>query len=214
MASINKVIIIGNLGSDPDVKSFQGGGKIANVSIATSERWTDKQTGEPREITEWHRVTFHDRLAEIVEQYLKKGSAVYVEGSLRTRKWTDKDGNDRYITEIRAQQMQMLGSRSGGGNYDNGSGYQGGANGSGNAFGNRNNYSQNNQNQDNYGQNAQNQGGQSYQNTQTPYNQAGNQTDSYPQNNAAAQSNNGANTFAGNDKMNKSEKVDDDDMPF
>lgn len=127
MASVNKVIIVGNLGADPDVRTFDNGGKIANVSIATSERWNDRQTGEPREHTEWHRVVFNNRLADIVEQYLRKGSSVYVEGSLRTRKWQDQQGIDRYSTEIRADSMQMLGSRNNnqdGGNYQSG-GYQG-----------------------------------------------------------------------------------------
>lgn len=112
MASVNKVILVGNLGADPDVKTFDNGGMIANVSIATSERWTDKQTGEMRENTEWHKVVFNDRLAQIVSQYLRKGSSVYVEGSLRTRKWTDNSGVERYITEVRAMSMQMLGGRS------------------------------------------------------------------------------------------------------
>lgn len=115
MASVNKVILVGNLGADPDVKTFQNGGKIANISIATSERWTDKNTGEQREATEWHKVVFNDRLAEIVAQYLKKGSSVYVEGSLKTRKYTDSNGIERYVTEIKAQSMQMLGSRTDGG---------------------------------------------------------------------------------------------------
>lgn len=123
MASVNKVILVGRLGQDPEVREFSNGGKIANVSIATSERWTDKQTGEPKEHTEWHRVVFNDRLADIVGQYLKKGSSVYVEGSLRTRKWTDNDGIDRYSTEIRAISMQMLGSRTDGSQSQNG--YQG-----------------------------------------------------------------------------------------
>lgn len=111
MASVNKVIIVGNLGADPDVKTFENGGMIANVSVATSERWTDKQTGEAREQTEWHRVVFNNRLAEIAQQYLRKGSSIYVEGSLRTRKWTDANGIDRYSTEVRADMMQMLGGR-------------------------------------------------------------------------------------------------------
>jgi single-strand DNA-binding protein len=113
MASVNKVIIVGNLGKDPEIRTFPSGGQIANVTIATSERWKDKQTGEPREATEWHRVVFHDRLAEIVGQYLRKGSQVYVEGSLRTRKWTDQSGVEKYSTEIRADEMKMLGSRQG-----------------------------------------------------------------------------------------------------
>lgn len=111
MASVNKVILIGALGRDPEVRSFPNGGRIANTRIATSERWKDKQSGEAREATEWHNVVFADRLAEIAEQYLRKGSAVYVEGSLRTRKWQDKDGQERYTTEIRADRMQMLSGR-------------------------------------------------------------------------------------------------------
>ena len=113
MASVNKVIIVGNLGKDPEMRSFPNGDQIANVTIATTDRWKDKASGEMKEATEWHRVAFNGRLAEIVGQYLKKGSQVYVEGSLRTRKWTDKDGVDKYTTEIRADQMQMLGSRQG-----------------------------------------------------------------------------------------------------
>ena len=113
MASINKVIIVGNLGKDPEMRSFPNGDQIANVSIATTDKWKDKTTGEMKEATEWHRINFNGRLAEIVGQYLKKGSQVYVEGSLRTRKWTDKDGVEKFTTEIRADQMQMLGSRQG-----------------------------------------------------------------------------------------------------
>ena len=113
MASVNKVIIVGNLGKDPEMRSFPNGDQIANVTIATTDRWKDKTSGEMKEATEWHRVNFNGRLAEIVGQYLKKGSQIYVEGSLRTRKWTDKDGVDKYTTEIRADQMQMLGSRQG-----------------------------------------------------------------------------------------------------
>ncbi|RCW65731.1 single-stranded DNA-binding protein [Pseudorhodoferax soli] len=113
MASVNKVIIVGNLGRDPETRTFPSGGQVCNVRIATTDRWKDKQSGEMREITEWHNVVFNDRLAEIANQYLRKGSQVYVEGSLRTRKWTDKDGNERYTTEIRADQMQMLGARQG-----------------------------------------------------------------------------------------------------
>ena len=123
MASVNKVIIVGNLGKDPEMRSFPNGDQIANVAIATTDRWKDKTSGEMKEATEWHRVNFNGRLAEIAGQYLKKGSQIYVEGSLRTRKWTDKDGVDKYTTEIRADQMQMLGSRQGmggsGGSSDN-----------------------------------------------------------------------------------------------
>lgn len=113
MASVNKVIVVGNLGRDPEMRSFPSGDQVANVTIATTDKWKDKQTGEMKEATEWHRVVFNGRLAEIVGQYLRKGSQVYVEGSLRTRKWTDKDGIEKYTTEIRADQMQMLGSRQG-----------------------------------------------------------------------------------------------------
>jgi single-strand DNA-binding protein len=113
MASVNKVIIVGNLGRDPEMRSFPSGDQVANVTIATTDRYKDKATGEMKEITEWHRVSFFGRLAEIAGQYLRKGSQVYIEGSLRTRKWTDKDGQEKYSTEIRADQMQMLGSRQG-----------------------------------------------------------------------------------------------------
>ena len=115
MASINKVIIIGNLGKDPESRSFSNGGQVTNVTVATTDKWKDKQSGEMREATEWHRVVFSDRLAEIAGQYLRKGSQVYIEGSLRTRKWTDASGVEKYSTEIRADQMQMLSSRSDGG---------------------------------------------------------------------------------------------------
>jgi single-strand DNA-binding protein len=113
MASVNKVIIVGNLGRDPEMRTFPSGDRVANVTIATTDRWKDKQSGEMKEATEWHRVVFNGRLAEIAGQYLRKGSQVYVEGSLRTRKWTDKDGVEKYTTEIRADQMQMLGKREG-----------------------------------------------------------------------------------------------------
>lgn len=111
---INKVIIVGMLGKDPEVRHMPSGGAVANVTLATSEQWKDKASGEKKERTEWHSVVFYQRLAEIVGEYLKKGSQIYVEGSLRTRKWQDKQGNDRYITEIIASEMQMLGGRSGG----------------------------------------------------------------------------------------------------
>lgn len=115
MASINKVIIVGNLGRDPEMRTFPSGDQVANVTIATTDKWKDKASGEMREATEWHRVVFNGRLAEIVGQYLRKGSQVYVEGSLRTRKWTDQAGVEKYSTEIRADQMQMLGGRQDGG---------------------------------------------------------------------------------------------------
>ena len=111
---INKVILIGNLGVDPEVRYMPSGGAVANVRLATSESWKDKQTGEQQERTEWHRVTFYGRLAEIAGEYLRKGSKIYVEGRLQTRKWQDKDGQDRYTTEIVANEMQMLDSRGGG----------------------------------------------------------------------------------------------------
>lgn len=113
MASVNKVIIVGNLGRDPEMKTFPSGDQVANVTIATTDRWRDKNSGENKEATEWHRVTFHGRLAEIVGQYLRKGSQVYVDGSLKTRKWTDQaTGQERHATEIRADTMQMLGGKS------------------------------------------------------------------------------------------------------
>ena len=113
MASVNKVIIVGNLGRDPESRTFPSGDQVCNVTIATTDKWKDKQSGEMREATEWHRVTFNGRLAEIAAQYLRKGSQVYVEGSLRTRKWTDQAGVEKYSTDIRADSMQMLGSRQG-----------------------------------------------------------------------------------------------------
>ncbi|MGH8743257.1 MAG: single-stranded DNA-binding protein [Burkholderiales bacterium] len=114
MASVNKVILVGNLGRDPEVRYNPEGGAIANISIATTDTWKDKQSGEKQERTEWHRIVFFGKLAEIVGEYLKKGSPVYVEGRLQTRKWQDKEGQDRYTTEIVADRMQMLGSRGGG----------------------------------------------------------------------------------------------------
>ncbi|MEH6635547.1 MAG: single-stranded DNA-binding protein [Halioglobus sp.] len=119
---INKVILVGNLGNDPETRYTQAGAAITNISIATSEAWKDKQTGQPQERTEWHRVVFFNRLAEIAGEYLRKGSKVYVEGSLRTRKWQDKEGQDRYTTEIVGAEMQMLDSRAGqgGGHQESG----------------------------------------------------------------------------------------------
>ena len=115
---INKVILVGNCGKDPETRYMPSGGAVTNISVATAEGWKDKQTGETKERTEWHNVVFFNRLAEIAGEYLKKGSQIYVEGSLRTRKWQDKDGKDRYTTEIVASEMQMLGGRQGGGdNY-------------------------------------------------------------------------------------------------
>jgi single-strand DNA-binding protein len=108
---INKVIIVGNLGADPDSRAMPSGNAVTNISVATSESWNDRETGEKQEKTEWHRVVFFNRLAEIAAQYLRKGSQVYVEGKIQTRKWEDKEGNERWTTEIVANQMQMLGDR-------------------------------------------------------------------------------------------------------
>jgi single-strand DNA-binding protein len=112
---VNKVIIVGNLGNDPETKYMPSGSAVTNLSVATNESWKDKQTGEQKERTEWHRVAMFGRLAEIAAEYLRKGSQVYIEGKLRTRKWQDQQGNDKYTTEIIADEMQMLGGRSGGG---------------------------------------------------------------------------------------------------
>ena len=149
MRGVNKVIIIGNLGADPEARQFNNGGSVTNISVATSEQWTDKQSGEKREATEWHRISLFNRLGEIAAQYLRKGSKVYIEGSLRTRKYQDQNGQDRYITEIRAEQMQMLDGMSGG-QSDNGgfSNNQGGQNS--NSYGNQGGQS----NQNNFGQQA------------------------------------------------------------
>ncbi|PHR91093.1 MAG: single-stranded DNA-binding protein [Robiginitomaculum sp.] len=138
--SINKVILVGNLGSDPEVRSMGNGGKVCNFSLATSESWKDKQSGERREKTEWHRIViFNENLARVAENYLKKGSKVYIEGALQTRKWTDRDGNDKYTTEVVLQrfrgELAMLDSRGGGsegsGGYNQDSGGYGGGNGGG-----------------------------------------------------------------------------------
>ncbi len=143
--SVNKVILVGNLGADPEVRTFQNGGKVCNLRIATSERWRDKNTGEQREKTEWHSVAiFNEGLVRVAEQYLRKGSTVYIEGQLQTRKWQDQSGNDRYSTEVVLQgfngTLTMLGGRNdggqgGGGNYGGPSGgndYGGGNSGGGN----------------------------------------------------------------------------------
>ncbi|WP_424407376.1 single-stranded DNA-binding protein [Pasteurella sp. PK-2025] len=111
MAGVNKVIIVGNLGNDPEIRTMPNGEQVANISVATSESWIDKNTNERREVTEWHRIVFYRRQAEICGQYLKKGSKVYVEGRLKTRKWQDQNGQDRYTTEIQGDVLQMLDSR-------------------------------------------------------------------------------------------------------
>jgi len=126
---INKVILVGNLGADPETRAMPSGSTVANLRIATSESWRDKQSGEQQERTEWHRVVLFGRLGEVAAEYLKKGSQVYIEGSLRTRKWQDKQGVERYSTEIVGNEMQMLGGRGGGGGM--GAGSAGGASGSG-----------------------------------------------------------------------------------
>ena len=115
MASVNKVIIVGNLGADPETRYLPSGEAVTNIRVATTDKWKDKASGEMKEATEWHRISFFGRLAEVAGEYLKKGSPVYVEGSLRTRKWQDKDGQERYSTDVRADALQMLGSRQGGG---------------------------------------------------------------------------------------------------
>ncbi len=114
---VNKVILVGNCGKDPETRYMPSGGAVTSITLATAESWKDKQTGDKQERTEWHNVTFFGRLAEIAGEYLKKGSQVYVEGSLRTEKWQDKQGNDRYTTKIIANEMQMLGGRPGGGDF-------------------------------------------------------------------------------------------------
>ena len=123
---VNKVIVVGNLGNDPDTRYMPSGSAVTNISVATSESWKDKQSGEQKEKTEWHKVAMFGRLAEIAAEYLRKGSQVYIEGKLQTRKWQDKDGHDRYTTEIVANEMQMLGSRGGAGGASGGGGGGGG----------------------------------------------------------------------------------------
>ena len=154
MRGVNKVILVGTLGRDPETKTFPNGGSITQFSIATSESWVDKNTGERKEQTEWHRIVLNNRLGEIAQQYLRKGSKVYIEGSLRTRQWTDQNGQERYATEIRGDQMQMLDSRQNQQNND--SGYGGGNSYGGNS--NQGNY-QNPYNGGGNGNQFNNQGG-------------------------------------------------------
>ena len=141
--SVNKVILVGNLGRDPEIRTLNSGDRVANLSIATSETWRDRQSGERKEKTEWHRVVvFNDNIVKVIEQYVKKGSTVYIEGSLQTRKWTDQQGQEKYSTEIVLQkfrgELTMLGGRGdGGGGYDDG-GYSGGGGGGGFGGGQRN----------------------------------------------------------------------------
>ena len=156
MRGVNKVILVGTLGKDPETKTFQNGGSLTQFSIATSDSWTDKTTGERKEQTEWHRIVLHNRLGEIAQQYLRKGSKVYIEGSLRTRQWTDQSGQERYTTEIRGEQMQMLDS----GNRQQGEQAAGGDNAgynqprfNNNQGGGYNNNNNNSNNQGGYGNN-------------------------------------------------------------
>lgn len=175
MRGVNKVIIIGNLGADPEARQFNNGGSVTNISVATSEQWTDKQSGEKREATEWHRIVLFNRLGEIAAQYLRKGSKVYIEGSLRTRKYQDQSGQDRYITEIRAEQMQMLDGA--GGAQDNGStgfgNQQGGYNANNQGANNQGfgNQGFSNQGSSNQGSNNQNYGNQGFGNQGSAPNQ-------------------------------------------
>lgn len=214
MRGINKVILVGTLGRDPETKTFPNGGSITTFSIATSESWTDKMTGERREQTEWHRIVLSNRLGEIAQQYLRKGSKVYIEGSLRTRQWTDQNGQERYTTEIRGDNMQMLDSRQPqhDGGYDN-SFAQPRFNSQAGGF------PQNNQYSAPYGNQGFNQGfnnqAPAYGNTggfpqqQANYgNTAGYQAPTAPQNPAPA--NNFANTA---DKAESTNDLDDD-LPF
>ena len=172
MRGVNKVILVGTLGKDPETKTFPNGGSLTQFSIATSESWTDKNSGERKEQTEWHRIVLHNRLGEIAQQYLRKGSKVYIEGSLRTRQWTDQNGQERYTTEIRGEQMQMLdsnrqqGDNSGEGGYqqprfNNNNNNQGG-------YGQQNGGYNNQGSQGGYGNNNVNQGFQSPKSQQQP----------------------------------------------
>lgn len=195
MRGVNKVIIVGNLGADPDSKTFSNGGTVTNISVATSEQWTDKQSGEKREATEWHRIVLNNRLAEVAAQYLRKGSKVYIEGSLRTRKYQDQNGQDRYITEIRANQMQMLDSAGAGQGQNQG-------------YSNNNGFNQNNAPQQ-YNNAPQSQG---YQNNQGNQNNFGNPNQNSfnqnSQNNAfSAPSQGGSNNAMPDSPV-------DDDIPF
>ncbi len=194
MRGVNKVIIIGNLGADPEVRQFSNGGSVTNISVATSEQWTDKQSGEKKESTEWHRIALYNRLGEIAAQYLRKGSKVYIEGSLQTRKYQAPDGSDRYATDIKAYQMQMLDGASGGQGQDNG--YNNNQNNQNNQQGYGNQGNSNNQ-----GGGYNNQGGQGGFNNQGSGNQF----------NQPNQSNNAPSV------ANKSAMPDgpvDDDIPF
>ncbi|WP_131667721.1 single-stranded DNA-binding protein [Psychrobacter pygoscelis] len=194
MRGVNKVIIVGHLGNDPETRQFSNGGSVTNISVATSEQWTDKQSGEKREATEWHRVALFNRLGEIAAQYLRKGSQVYIEGSLRTRKWQDQNGQDRYTTEIRAENMQMLGSPSGGGQ----GGYQ----------------SPQSAPQNHFGGNGGNQGQVGFQNNSQSYNNQGGQgSQNSFSSNTAPQPGQG-NASKPSNAMPMSDAPVDDDIPF
>ncbi|WP_335951584.1 single-stranded DNA-binding protein [Acinetobacter beijerinckii] len=189
MRGVNKVILVGTLGKDPETKTFPNGGSLTQFSIATSESWTDKNTGERKEQTEWHRIVLHNRLGEIAQQYLRKGSKVYIEGSLRTRQWTDQNGQERYSTEIRGDQMQMLDSRQ-----------QGEQQGGGD-------FNQPRFNNNNQGGGYQNTG---YNNNQNGYGQGGNQGN-YAGN---PQAGNGFNTSKAAPQPAAAPADLDDDLPF
>lgn len=165
MRGVNLVILVGTLGKDPETKTFPNGGSISQFSIATSESWTDKNTGERKEQTEWHRIVLNNRLAEIAAQYLRKGSKVYIEGALRTRQWTDQSGQERYTTEIRGEKLQMLDSpNSGNGGQQGGYSQQGGYNQQG-GYGNQGQQGHSNQQprQQGYGNQPKQQPNQGYQ---------------------------------------------------
>lgn len=202
MSSMNKVIIIGRLGNDPEVRQFPNGGGVTNISVATSERWTDKNTGERRESTEWHRISLFNRLGEIAAQYLRKGSLVYVEGSLHTRKYQDQQGVERYSTEIRASEMRMLSSNNdnggqggygGNGNYGGQGGYNGGYNNQYNG-GNNGNFGNQNHQQGGYNRNSHNQFNAPSQSSQHDYGypSAPHNNTNYPQGGMGASGNNTA----------------------
>ena len=234
--SVNKVILVGNLGNDPEIRQFDNGGMIANLSIATSEKWRDRNTGEPREHTEWHRVVLNNRLAEIAQQFLRKGSQVYIEGSIRTRKYTDAQGIERYSTEVRGDSLQMLGSRNNNqdsgtwqGSQANGNNWQGGNQGGNNWQGNNRSGNQPNNNRNQFTQNPNPGFNQDHGNNQS-YNQ------DYSANNQGnggmnAMGNQGNNSFqnpapaakpapkaqapqANQNAITPAPAVSDDDMPF
>ena len=219
MRGVNKVIIIGNLGADPEARQFSNGGGVTNISVATSEQWTDKQSGEKREATEWHRIALFNRLGEIAAQYLRKGSKVYIEGSLRTRKYQDPNGQDRYITEIRAEQMQMLDGATGGGGQS-GDSFGGQNQGQGSSYGNQGGSNQGYSNQG--GQSNQNNFGQQQANNQPAqqggYNQASGGQNSFNNNQGAPAQQNQFNQPAQKPAQSKPTAMPDgpvdDDIPF